>query len=380
MDLTEIRQAINRVDDELVRLFTERMGLASQVAAYKKEHNMPIFVPAREREILKKVAEQAGPEFGSYARLLYATIMDLSRSHQGRQNGKTSALAEEISHAIENTPRLFPQEAMVACQGVEGAYSQIACEKIFKNPFIMYFKSFEGVFTAIEQGLCRYGILPIENSTAGSVKKVYDLMVEHNFSIVRTFRLKVDHNLLVKPGTKLSDIKEIYSHEQALNQSAGFLGSLPGVSAIPVANTAVAAEMVAKSQRNDVACLSSRSCAELYGLECLRSSVQDTGNNHTRFICISKNLEVYPGSDRTSIMMVLPHKPGSLYKLLSRLYVLGINVTKLESRPIPDRDFEFMFYFDLETSIYSDEFIQLMCELQDLCEEFRYLGSYREVV
>ena len=380
MDLNEIRQEINRVDEQLVQLFVERMNLASQVADYKKANNMPIYVPAREREILKKVAEQAGPEFGSYARLLYSNIMDLSRSHQARQNGKTTALAEQILEAIESTPRLFPQTAMVACQGVEGAYSQIACEKIFKNPFIMYFKSFEGVFNAIDQGLCRYGILPIENSTAGSVKKVYDLMVEHNFSIVRTFRLKVDHNLLVKPGTKLSDIKVIYSHEQALNQSAGFLASLPGVNAVPVANTAVAAEMVSKSETNEIACLSSRSCAELYGLQCLKSSVQDTGNNHTRFICISKNLEVYPGSDKTSIMLVLPHKPGSLYKLLSRLYVLGINATKLESRPLPDRDFEFMFYFDLETSIYAEEFIQLMCELQDLCEEFKYLGSYREVV
>ena len=165
-----------------------------------------------------------------------------------------------------------------------------------------------------------------------------------------------------------------------MNQSSQFLQSLPGVNAVAVANTAMAAEMVAKSEDPSVACLSSRACAELYGLQCLRSSVQDTGNNHTRFICISKNLEIYPGSDRTSIMMVLPHKPGSLYKLLARLYVLGINVTKLESRPLPDRDFEFMFYFDLETSIYSEEFIQLMCELQELCEEFRYLGSYREVV
>ena len=380
MDLSQIREQINRVDDQLVKLFVERMELAEQVAAYKREHNMPIFVPAREREILKKVAEQAGPTFGPYARLLYANIMDLSRSHQGKQNSITTALAEEITHAMEHTPRLFPQEAMVACQGVEGAYSQIACEKIFQNPFIMYFKNFEGVFNAIDQGLCRYGILPIENSTAGSVNKVYDLMVEHNFSIVRTFRLKVDHNLLAKPGTKLSDIKIIYSHEQALNQSSAFLQSLPGVTAVPVANTAMAAEMVSKSDRNDIACLSSRSCAELYGLNVVRSSVQDAGNNHTRFICITKDLEIYPGSDRTSIMLTLPHKPGSLYKLLARLYTLGINVTKLESRPLPDRDFEFMFYFDLETSIYSESFLLLMCELGELCEEFKYLGSYREVV
>ena len=380
MDLNEIRKEINRVDDQLVKLFVERMELASQVAAYKKEHNMPIYVPAREREILKKVAEMAGPELGSYTRLLYTHIMELSRSHQSKQNQTGNDLARQITHAIEHTPRLFPQDPMVACQGVEGAYSQIACEKIFQNPFIMYFKNFEGVFTAIEQGLCQYGILPIENSTAGSVNKVYDLMVEHKFSIVRTFRLKVDHNLLVKPGTKLSDIKVVYSHEQALNQSSAFLQSLPGVTAVPVANTAMAAEMVSKSERNDIACLSSRACAELYGLSVVKSSVQDAGNNHTRFICIAKDLEIYPGSDRTSIMMTLPHKPGSLYKFLSRLYTLGINVTKLESRPLPDRDFEFMFYFDLETSIYSDSFIQLMCELDQLCEEFKYLGSYREVV
>ena len=155
MDLTQIREEINQVDDQLVKLFVQRMELASQVAAYKREHNMPIFVPAREREILKKVAEQAGPEFGSYTRLLYATIMDLSRSHQGKQNGTVTTLAQKITQAIETTPQLFPQQAMVACQGVEGAYSQIACEKIFQNPFIMYFKNFEGVFNAIDQGLCR---------------------------------------------------------------------------------------------------------------------------------------------------------------------------------------------------------------------------------
>ena len=205
-------------------------------------------------------------------------------------------------------------------------------------------------------------------------------MIKHNFSIVRTFRMKVDHNLLARPGAKLEDIREVYSHEQAINQSSGFLATLPGVKIIPVENTAVAAQMVAQSGRTDVAALSSRSCAELYGLTNLAPSVQDKGNNHTRFICISRDLEIYPGSDKTSIMMVLPHRPGSLYRVLARLYTLGINVTKLESRPIPDREFEFMFYFDLETSIYSEEFVQLMCELEDLCEEFKYLGSYTEVV
>ena len=380
MDLKDLRNDIDAIDDQLVKLFAQRMEISAQIADYKKEKSLPIFVPAREREKLADVAEKAGPDMANYTRVLYSMLFELSRSYQSKLTGVVSPLYSEIMEAIEHTPKLFPQTPMVACQGVEGAYSQIACEKIFKSPFIMYFKNFEGVFSAIDKGLCQYGILPLENSTAGSVKKVYDLMIKHNFSIVRTFRLKIDHNLLAKPGTKLSDIKEVYSHEQAINQCSEFLQTLTGITVIPVANTAVAADLVSKSDRRDVAALSSRSCAELYNLEILASSIQDKGNNRTRFICISKKLEIYPGSDKTSIMMVLPHRPGSLYKFLARLYTLGINVTKLESRPIPDRDFEFMFYFDLETSIYSEEFVQLMCELENLCEDFKYLGSYCEVV
>ena len=380
MDLKELRGQIDEIDDQLVKLFCQRMDIAAQVAQYKKEQGLPILMPAREREKLQDVSQKAGPEMAGYTRTLYTMLFELSRSYQSKLFGGSQALYNSITKAIDSTPKLFPQSAMVACQGVEGAYSQLACEKIFSNPMIMYFKTFDGVFQAIDQGLCQYGILPIENSTAGSVTKVYDLMIQHNFYIARTFRLKVDHNLLANPGAKLEDIQEVYSHEQAINQCSAFLHSLKGVNVVPVANTAVAAEMVAASGRKDVAALSSRSCMELYNLKNLAASVQDKGNNRTRFICISKNMEIYPGSDKTSIMMVLSHKPGALYKVLARIYSLGINVTKLESRPIPDREFEFMFYFDLETSIYSDQFAALMCELESLCEEFKYLGSYTEVV
>ena len=381
MDLNELRNKIDTIDTELVRLFTERMKIAGQVADYKKANNQPIYVPARERVILKDVAEKAGPEMANYTRVLYSMMFELSRSYQRKRNTDLTPLYKKITDSIENTPRLFPQAPMVACQGVEGAYAQIACEKIFKSPFIMYFKNFDAVFNAIDKGLCQYGILPIENSTAGSVKKVYDLMTRHNFSIVRSARLKIDHNLLAKPGTKLENVREILSHEQAISQCSEFLKSLgKDVKITAVENTAMAAETVAKSDRDDLAALCSRSCMELYGLSCLRSSVQDQGNNYTRFICISKNLEIYPGADRTSIMLSTAHKPGALYKLLSRFYALGINITKLESRPIPDRDFEFMFYFDLETSVYSEEFIQIICELSAGTDEFTYLGSYSEVI
>ena len=376
MDLTTYRNEIDQIDNEIVRLFQERMDVAAKIAEYKKEQGMAILQPAREREKLAEVSEKSREDMQSYMRVLYSLLFELSRTYQER--GNRTELFDKIENAIENTPRLFPQCATVACQGVEGAYSQLACEKLFKTPRIQYFRNFEGVFSAIEAGFCQYGILPIENSTAGSVKRVYDLMVKRNFSIVRSTRMKVDHCLLAKADHE--EIKEIFSHEQAIAQSATFLKSLGNVKITVCENTAIAAMMVAQSDRKDVAALSSRMCAELYGLKILKSGVQDEGNNHTRFLCISKNTEIYPGADKTSVMMVLPHKPGALYKVLARLYALGINLLKLESRPLPERDFEFMFYLDLETSVYSQEFARLMCEIGGICEEFRYLGSYSEVV
>lgn len=380
MDLNDYRKQIDDIDRQLLALFGQRMEVATAIAAYKKEHGLPVLDGKREREKLLDVAAKTPDDLKDYAVSLYSLLFELSRSHQTRMLGTNTALTEQIARAIENTPKLFPGSAAVACQGVEGAYSQLACDRLFKLPNVFYFSNFEAVFSAIEKGLCQYGVIPVENSTAGSVNAVYDLMMRHDFRIVRSLRLKVDHNLLANPGAKLSDIREICSHEQAIAQCSAFLQEHPEITVVRCENTAAAAKRVAQSGRKDVAALSSRSCAELYGLTCLASNVQDQGNNFTRFICISKNLEIYPGADRTSLMMVLPHRPGSLYKMLSRFYALGINLNKLESRPMPERNFEFMFYFDLETSVYTPQFQQLMAELPSLCEEFSYLGSYSEVV
>ena len=268
----------------------------------------------------------------------------------------------------------------MACQGIEGAYSQMACDSIFKSPTILYFDTFDHVFKAVESGMCQYGILPIENSTAGSVNAIYDLMIQHNFSIVRSVRLKVSHNLLAKHGTKLGDIREVFSHEQVISQCADYLAGMKNIKVTMVENTAVAARMVAQSDRTDVAAISSRFCGEEYGLNLVQTNVQDQDNNYTRFICISKIPEIYPGADRTSLMMTLPHRPGSLYHVLSKFYALGINLRKLESRPLPDREFEFMFYFDLECSVYAPEMERLFQDLDEESEYFRYLGTYNEVI
>ena len=380
MGIDELRKEIDTIDDGIIKLIEQRMDVSAEIAKYKGERGLPVLVPERERQKLCDIAEKSRPETAEYMRVLYSLIFELSRSYQTRLLGKTTPLSDEINNAIENTQKLFPPAAAVACQGVEGANSQKACEAMFKSPSIMYVSSFEGIFAAVNSGLCRYGVIPIENSTAGSVKKVYDLMITNNFNIVRSVRIKIDHALLVKKGTKLEDIKEIYSHEQAIGQCENFLSGLKGIKVTACENTASAAKAVAESDRSDVAAIASSDCAALYGLECLKKNIQDEGNNHTRFICISKNLEIYPGADRTSLMLVIPHRPGSLYKVLSRFYALGIDLIKLESRPLPDTDFEFMFYFDLRTSVYSDEFVKLISELDGICDEFKYLGSYSELV
>ena len=377
--LEELRGRLDQIDQQMVDLFKARMELSGQVAEYKREKGIPVLDAGRERALLGKVGERAGEELADYAQSMYRTILSASRSYQHDKLGLNSAVYDSIRRALEETPHLFPQRPTVACQGIEGAYSQVACDRLFKAPTIMFFQTFDHVFKAVESGMCQYGILPIENSTAGSVKAVYDLMIRHNFSIVRSARLKVSHNLLAKHGTKLEDVKEVFSHEQAISQCANYLAE-KGVKVTVVENTAVASRMVAQSDRTDVAALSSRFCAEQYGLNILQENVQDQDNNYTRFICISKKPEIYPGADRTSLMMTLPHKPGSLYNVLAKFYALNINLQKLESRPLPDREFEFMFYFDLECSVYAPEMERLFRDLETESEHLRYLGTYNEVI
>ena len=379
-DINALRLEMDACNKQILEAFEHRMDIASRIGDVKRSLGLRVTDPRRERQILSAIADQASPEFTSYATVLFSLLMEVSSAYQEHRMRPTSPLRERIEQALETTPKLFPQFASVACQGVDGAYSQLAAEKIFKRPNITFYRNFEGVFQAVESGTCEYGVLPIENSSAGTVNAVYDLMMEHDFHIVRTYRLKVDHNVLANEGATLDGITEIYSHQQAINQCARYLEGMPHVKVTPVTNTAEAARMVAESGRTDVAALSSRACASLYGLSVLARQVNDSDNNYTRFACITKDLQVFPGADRTSLMMVAPHEPGALYKVLARFYALDINLTKLQSRPILGQDFEFMFYFDLDASVYSPEFASLVCELEDFCDDFKYLGTYSELV
>ncbi len=377
MDINNLRNEIDSIDDELVRLFERRMNVAAEIAEYKRANGLAVSDRGRERQVINKVTSKVAPHFSNYTRVLYQTMFDVSCSYQRGLNSKNSALVKKIEKVTAENPKERPNRAVVACQGVEGAYSQHACDKMFTYPSIMYFHGFEDVFKAVDSGLCRYGILPVENSSAGSVNQVYDLMSKYSFFITHSMKLCIEHKLLANSGTSISSIKEIYSHEQALNQCSAFISQL-GVKTHVCKNTAEAAKIVAESGRTDIAAIGAKECAELYGLRMLSGNVQNTQNNYTRFICISKELEIYPGAEKTSIMLTIPHTPGSLYNMIARFAALGLNLTKLESRPISGSNFEFMFYFDINASVYSPDFKALIAELENDCEAFTYLGSYTE--
>lgn len=378
-DIDELRASIDCTDGKIVELLKERMQLSREVAEYKKEKNVPVFDGARERALLDKIEDLAGEEYGGYARRLYITMLELSRAYQNKILEPTSSLSMAVSEALESTPKMFPERAFVACQGVEGAYSQQACDKLFKKPSIMYCTTFESVFQAVKNGLCKYGVVPVENSNAGTVNLIYELMEKYDMTIVKSTNLQVLHSLLGNT-TDISKIKEIFSHPQAIAQCSDFLGNHKDIKITPVENTAIAAKMVRDSGRDDIAAIASPSCVEQYGMKTIGKSIQNSENNRTRFICFSKNLEIYPGADKTSLLLRIPHKPGSLYQIISYFNALGLNLLKLESRPIAGRDFEFMFYFDVGVSVYSPELLLLLDHLEYSLgrDRVQYLGSYLE--
>ena len=205
-------------------------------------------------------------------------------------------------------------------------------------------------------------------------------MKQHNFSIVRTYRMKVDHNLLANRGAKIDQIKEIYSHEQAIGQCGAFLKTLPhSVKIIPVANTAVAAKMVGDSDRNDVAAIASHEAGKLYNLKTVRDNILDSANNYTRFISIRTKPAVYPGANRISVIFTTEHRPGALYDIIAMVSALGLNMVKLESVPLVGSDFEFAFYMDLHASVWEEGVLEMLAYMERTCDRFKYLGNYPEV-
>ena len=381
MDLKSIRENIDLIDDQIAALYGERMQLIEQVVEAKKQSGKAVNDPEREKKILLRVSDKIEEDKQVYLKRVFETIFETSKAYQTANAEYTSSISEKINEALKKGELKFPIKAKVACQGVLGAYSGIAADRLFELADITYFKNFDGVFQAVEKGFCKYGVLPIENSSAGSVNAVYDLMKAHKFYIVRSIRLPVSHNLVAIKDAKKEDITEIYSHEQALSQCKNYLEQFKNAKITACANTAVAAKMIAESGRKDAAAISSRECAEIYDLKLLETNVQDSDNNYTRFILIAKDMEFYEDANKISIMTTLPQNaPGSLNKLLSKFSNLGINLTKLESRPIVGSSFEFMFYFDFNCDIKEKGVQNLLCELDNSTEQFTFLGAYGEIL
>ena len=378
MDLTNARLQIDTLDDTIEQAFIRRMELSEEIARAKKELGLPITNKNRERQILSQVMAKA-PSLSLYTHRLFNTLFELSKAYQASQDTQDSPLKASIRDSLLGSETLLPSEGTVACQGVEGAYSQMAADKLFPRGSLTFFKSFDAVFDAVENDFCTYGVVPIENSSNGSVKAVYQLLKSRNVSIIRSLRLCISHQLLAKPGARLEDITEIRSHEQALGQCSQFLKSLGDkVRVIPAPNTAMAAEYVSKSPDRGAACISSMSCAELYGLVPIEAKIQNSDNNYTRFVCITKKPLVYPGANRISLIVSLAHRPGALYDVLAQFAANEVNLLKLESYPVVGHDFEFSFFLESEASVRDPKIVGMLGELQRMSTSFRYLGNYIE--
>ncbi len=377
--LEEYRQTIDEIDEKLITLFQQRMDLAHKIGLSKKEENLPLYHPLREKEVLNQVEEGLPDPLKDYGKMWFGSLMEVSKSYQNELFPEKAPQMAQIEKQQASSPRFFPRSAKVAFQGTHGSYSQLACEKLFSHPQLHGVATFEEVFSSLEEGLCDFGVLPLENSTHGSVGPVFDLLKAYPFPIAKSIRLHVRHHLLVKPGTEFSQIRQVYSHEQALGQCGLFFQKHPHIQRIPTANTSFAAEKVAQSDDSTMAAIGSKEAAQSYGLEILEQEIQSTENNYTRFVCISSKPIVFPGSDKITVVIALPHKQGALYQILALIAAAGINLTKLESRPVPGSDFQFLFYLDLQGSIEDPTVFRLLSRLEKQAETFFFLGNYSEV-
>ena len=369
MDLKQLRDGIDDVDSEILSLFMKRMELCRGVADYKKEHNMPVFQGGREQEIIDRIVKLTADknlEKGTAA--LFTTIMDISKILQNR-----TILAKD--HIDSFPVPDFAGAGKIGCQGTLGANSEAAAKKVFGDREFTFYPSFEEVFKAVQSGEADYGVLPVQNSTAGSVDSTYDLMAKYPFYIVKMVTLEINHCLAAKKGTKIEDISCVYSHRQALSQCEVFL-SKTGLKKHEYSNTATAAQKVLRSDE-PIAAICSVDCAEKLGLEVIARDIADCTINRTQFIIIAKDMQVAKDSDAVSVMLTIPHKEGSLYRLLTKFYVNNMNLLRIESRPIRDGSFDVMFFLDFSGKMSDPNVKAVLRDLEENLDFFRCIGTFK---
>ncbi len=378
MELSEIRAEIDRIDEQLTALLCRRMDCSGKVADYKAVHHLPVLNEEREREVLRQVralGDEYHTGYGDAAALVFSTMMDASRALQHQRLDAGESLRARLAGASR---ALIPADAArVVCQGVPGAYSHQAAGRLFPGTSPRFVPAFSDVFAAVAGGTADYGVLPVENSTAGSVNEVYDLVMKHRFSIAAAVEVPVRHCLLALSGAKRERLTAVYSKQEALAQCAEYIDA-NGLEARQYSNTAAAAEMVAQSGDTTIAAIASEKAAELYGLDILAKNIQTSNNNTTRFIAISRELVIPGNANKISLIFALPHVTGSLYRTLSRFAMAGLNLTKLESRPLRGSGFQYNFYLDFEGSLSHPGTVDLLCALSEEMPAFSFLGNYHE--
>ncbi|MCR5708353.1 MAG: chorismate mutase [Ruminococcus sp.] len=371
MDLQQLRNGIDDIDSEILGLFMKRMAVCRDVAEYKRLHNMPVFQGGREQQIIDRIRALTGdPELEAGTAALFTSIMDISKILQNRK-----LLSDSPDYRF--TVPDFAGAKRIGCQGTSGANSETAAKKLFGDIQPIFYKTFEDVFAAVQAGELDFGVLPVHNSTAGSVSSTYDLMAKYSVYTVSEVCVEINHCLAAKTDIAESEVTTVYSHPQAIAQCCDYL-TAQGMKTSEYGNTATAAAMVAESAPSEkIAAICSVECAKKLGLHIIARDITDCALNRTRFVCISRELQVSEESDAISVMLKIPHTEGSLYRLLTKFYVNGMNLLRIESRPIKDGSFDVVFYLDFSGRIDDPSVKALMNDLAENLEYFRFLGTFK---
>jgi chorismate mutase/prephenate dehydratase len=377
-ELDVLRGNIDEIDHQIVHLFERRMAVTRAVGEYKQSIGMPVLDPVREREVIgKKLEALTNKDLQSDVVLLYETIMGISRRQQrslvaeGQENAPFSKIVGDIAGA--RTPIPNPR---VVYQGEPGAYSEMAAIDFF-GPDVgaKGLVQFEDVFQALKNGEADYGVLPIENNSTGAIRQIYDLLTHYDCFMVGETTVAIRHCLMALPGTKLKDIQTVYSHEQGLFQCEAYLNQ-HNWRQVPQADTAGSANMVSSCGDRTKAAICSRRAAELYGLEILAEDINSNVNNTTRFVVVSPKMELREGRDKVSTCFCLPHQSGSLHEILTIFAVHGLNMVRLESRPIQEKSWEYMFFLEYTGNVTAEGMEGVFRELTQSTEQFRVLGNF----
>lgn len=367
-DLEQCRREIDEIDQQLIKLFEQRMNVSKDVVTYKLAHGMEIFQPEREKAVIEKNADRIeNPDLREYARNFVQDVMDVGKSYQA------TFIPLDNLYNLAAPKR---ENIKVGYAGVPGAFAYQAMIEYFGNEENINYVNFRDVFEALKNDEIDYGIVPLENSSTGAINDNYDLVRDYDFYIVGEHSICISQHLLGIKGSKLEDIKEVYSHPQGIQQSAEFLRNHPQMTPQNYSNTAAAAKYISECNDFSKGAIASKAAAKLYNLAILEENINNEKTNNTRFIVFSKQLEDHQNTDRVSIVFTLQHKVGALYGVLKAIKDHQINLSRIESRPIKDKRWQYYFYIDFEGSLHDDNVKLALEQMKTNCLTLRVLGNY----